>query len=262
MSINKLFLSIAAVALASNSHATLIALDIIAGANQQCDGKHDTWQVIARFNDANDKLLNVNDELFSLEFFTGGGELYNQAFGAGQPLNDFPSVGIGGEAYDSYVTTGATTFPHNTKINIEGEGEPLVQVIMGSSLSIDGLSWFYDGDPPPVSDLDLIPGNETFDVIIAQFTVDKNVGIHLGGNILWKNFGGNEINSPFVVDNIGAELCPWDLDESGGVSTADILLLFAAWGSDPCGPPDFNDDGVVNTSDLLALLANWGPCHK
>ena len=54
--------------------------------------------------------------------------------------------------------------------------------------------------------------------------------------------------------------CPWDLDESGGVATADLLLLFEAWGSDPDGPPDFNGDGIVNTSDLLTLFANWGPC--
>lgn len=120
MAINKCLLLIATVALASNSHATLIALDIITGADQHPDGLHDTWQVIARFNDANDKLLSVNGELFSLEFFTGGGELYNQAFGAGKPLNDFPSVGIGGEAYDTFVTTGATKFPHNTEISIEG----------------------------------------------------------------------------------------------------------------------------------------------
>ena len=54
--------------------------------------------------------------------------------------------------------------------------------------------------------------------------------------------------------------CPWDLDGSGSVSTADLLGLLAAWGTDPGGPPDFNGDGTVSTADLLELLGNWGAC--
>ena len=208
MSINKLLLSIASMALASNSHAGLVSVDIIAGADQHPDGLHDTWQVIARFSEANSRLLGVNavGGANSLDFFTGNGkDMYNQAFGDGLPLNDFPSVGIGGEAYDSYVTIGATTFPHNTIIIIQGGGQPLVQVIVGSEFPEDLLSWLYDGDPPPVSELDLIPDNETFDVIIAQFTIDDGVGFHLNDNIQWMNDdGGGDNNTPFTVDNIPA----------------------------------------------------------
>ena len=54
--------------------------------------------------------------------------------------------------------------------------------------------------------------------------------------------------------------CPWDLDGSGTVGTADLLMLLGAWGTDPGGPPDFDGDGSVGTTDLLELLANWGPC--
>lgn len=209
MSINKLLWSIATIALASNAHAGLIQVTIIPGADQHPDGLHDTWQIIAVFDDANDKLLSVGGEPFSLIFFTGGGELYNQAIYDGLPENDFPSVGIGGEAYDSYITIGATTFPHNTQFFDDTFGDwggnpPPVQVIKGSSFGGQG-GWFYIGDPPPVSELDLIPDNDTFEVIIAQFTVDMNVGFHLEGNIHWMDDGGTDGNfTPFVVDNIPA----------------------------------------------------------
>ena len=56
----------------------------------------------------------------------------------------------------------------------------------------------------------------------------------------------------------GEVACPWDLDGSGAVGTADLLALFAQWGTD--GPADFDESGTVDTSDLLILLANWGPC--
>ncbi len=51
-----------------------------------------------------------------------------------------------------------------------------------------------------------------------------------------------------------------DIDGDGNVGVSDMLLLFAAWGSDPGGPPDFDGNGTVGTSDLLFLFANWGPC--
>ncbi|MHC4427758.1 MAG: trypsin-like serine peptidase, partial [Planctomycetota bacterium] len=57
-----------------------------------------------------------------------------------------------------------------------------------------------------------------------------------------------------------AEPCPWDLDGSGSVGTADLLDLLSQWGTDPGGPPDFDGDGNVGTSDLLELLSNWGEC--
>ena len=58
---------------------------------------------------------------------------------------------------------------------------------------------------------------------------------------------------------IDANSCPWDLDDSGSVSTNDLLALFAQWGTD--GPGDFDKSGAVNTNDLLILFANWGPCE-
>jgi hypothetical protein len=52
---------------------------------------------------------------------------------------------------------------------------------------------------------------------------------------------------------------PHDMDADGSVGVTDLLLLLAAWGTDPVGPPDFDGDGTVGMSDFLILLANWGP---
>ena len=54
--------------------------------------------------------------------------------------------------------------------------------------------------------------------------------------------------------------CPADLDGDGTVGIADLLLLLAAWGTDPGGPPDLDGDGNVGVPDFLILFANWGPC--
>lgn len=56
----------------------------------------------------------------------------------------------------------------------------------------------------------------------------------------------------------GVQTTPWDLDGDGNVGIWDLLLLLAAWGTDPGGPPDFDGDGNVGILDLLTLLANWG----
>lgn len=64
---------------------------------------------------------------------------------------------------------------------------------------------------------------------------------------------------PVVAEYV---VCPADLNGDGLVGITDILLLLAAWGSDPVGPPDFDESGVVGIEDLLALLASWGPCPE
>ncbi len=65
----------------------------------------------------------------------------------------------------------------------------------------------------------------------------------------------------YVVFN-PVDPCPWDLDDSGHVSTSDLLTLIGLWGSDPGGPPDFDGNGNVGTEDILKLLGAWGPCPK
>ena len=38
----------------------------------------------------------------------------------------------------------------------------------------------------------------------------------------------------------------------------DLLMVLAAWGTNPDGDPDINRDGLVNVPDLLTMLAAWG----
>jgi hypothetical protein len=54
--------------------------------------------------------------------------------------------------------------------------------------------------------------------------------------------------------------CVEDIDGSGTVDTADLVMLLAAWG--PCDecPEDIDGSGTVDTADLVMLLAAWGPC--
>ncbi|MCH8823276.1 MAG: hypothetical protein IH984_07175 [Planctomycetes bacterium] len=61
-----------------------------------------------------------------------------------------------------------------------------------------------------------------------------------------------------LPDSCETPPCPWDLDSSGTVSVADLLVLFAQWGT--AGSSDFDGSGAVDTKDLLILFANWGLC--
>ncbi|NNF44542.1 MAG: hypothetical protein HKN62_16145 [Phycisphaerales bacterium] len=53
--------------------------------------------------------------------------------------------------------------------------------------------------------------------------------------------------------------CPADLDGSGDVGFADLLLVLAAWAK-AGGPFDLDGDGSVGFGDLLVILAQWGSC--
>ena len=60
--------------------------------------------------------------------------------------------------------------------------------------------------------------------------------------------------------HFGVPACPGDVDGDGMVGVPDLLLLLAAWGTNPGGPPDFDGNGVVADGDLSTLLEAWGPC--
>ena len=53
------------------------------------------------------------------------------------------------------------------------------------------------------------------------------------------------------------EDCLGDLNHDGQVSSADLGLLIALWGTDGA---DLNQDGQTNSADLGLLVAFWGPC--
>ena len=79
-----------------------------------------------------------------------------------------------------------------------------------------------------------------------------------------------DIASGVLVDTDGDGIpnkceCPGDVNGSGAVNTADLLIVIAAWGA--CGgacPADITPapcgNGVVNTADLLTIIGTWGPC--
>ena len=187
--------------------ADLIDVTIEASPFQHPDGDvWDTWRVVAHFDDLADQIALVgSSNVGLLYFFTGGGDIYNQPIFDGQTLNDFPSVGIGGEPYDSYVTIGATTFPAGVLFTPNFLGRwylvpPPAQIILGSSVGpVSNGAWFFFGEPPEV-------GNWGGNVVIAQFTVPQGVGLHLEGNIAWIPAvpGVGLVLTPFVVDNIPA----------------------------------------------------------
>lgn len=57
--------------------------------------------------------------------------------------------------------------------------------------------------------------------------------------------------------------CPADLDGSGAVDLADLILVLTGFGFPPPGSSgggDVNGDGAVDLDDLVELLAAWGAC--
>jgi len=265
---NHVFLAAAVIALiaSGSSRADFLDVDWILGPDQHPDGQHTTFRIIARFSDPNDRISAVSCGMgIDLIFTTSdGSDIYNQELFDGTTLNDFPTADspLFGEAWDSYLTIGATNFiDDNTQFSPDflgpwGGSPPPVQVILGSELHEEDGAWFYFGELPPVSSLeDVEEGNKTFDILIAQFTVDAGTDIYLSSNLNWFNTDGVQFNIPFAVNT---DPCPWDLDNSGHISTFDLLELFHQWGTN--GPGDFDESGAVNGSDLLTLFANWGPC--
>ena len=73
---------------------------------------------------------------------------------------------------------------------------------------------------------------------------------------------GPELVPPAQMQPLGnGDSCPWDCTRKPDmfVGVADLLALFAEWGS--TGLCDFNGNGV-GIGDLLILFANWGPCPQ
>jgi len=206
--------------LSSSASADLVEVNWQLSPYQHPDGLHITFQIYASFNNAGDRFSAVNglvgDGLNTLHFYTigssgkpgSGGNLYNQMDFDGISVNDFPSVGFMpgfGELYDSYVTIGQTEFPSNTQFSPDflgpwGGAPPPVQVIQGSEFHEDAGAWVFFGAPPVVGDLpDAVEGNETSDIVIAQFTLDAGMNFNLVGNIAWLDPLSGSNNTPFSV---------------------------------------------------------------
>lgn len=185
------------------AQADLVSVDVVAGPDQHPDGRHNTWRIVVRFDDSLDRIIAVAgspDPEYNPIEFSASSDLYNQALFKGLPLNDFPSVVWGGELYDSWVTIGETIGPQPVRFTGEFSG-PIAGNHWGPVT--DG-GWIWIGEPPTVGGFDSIPDNETFDVVVAQFTLDEGSAFTLTGNIAWILHEGDDMITPFEVGVIPA----------------------------------------------------------
>lgn len=67
-------------------------------------------------------------------------------------------------------------------------------------------------------------------------------------------FGAHDMPAPELT-------CPGDLDDSGDVNFADVLLVLAAWGPCEACPEDIDGSGAVGFEEILYLLSQYGPCR-
>lgn len=123
-----------------------------------------------------------------------------------------------------------------------------------------GSAFIFGYDPESsgwIEQAKLLPsGGEAGDLLGWSAAIDGDLAM-VGA--LGDDDSADGAGSAYVFD-VAACVCPADLDDDGSVGILDLLALFAAWGTNPGGPPDFDDDGSVGITDLLTLLANWGPC--
>ena len=250
-------------------NASLVSVEFVVSPHQHPDEDIYTYRIVARFTDPMDRIASVNSGAQNIKITLKRGVLFNQPQFEGDPINDFPSTSLGGEPWDTYVTIGATDFPHNVQFTpgflSDSDVPPKESVIQGCNIEEDNGAWFFFGAPPTVGQFDSVPGNETYDVVIAQFNVVPHSDIRFRGSLQWFPASGGSNNTPFELGNLSPRFHLADLNGDWNVNTQDLLLLFAEWGKTNYDtgpafcptPPDFNDDGVVDIVDLEFLLDNW-----
>ena len=138
--------------------------------------------------------------------------------------------------------------------------------VLAASAGGDKIAWYENmGGTPPVLIERVItedpdgngpqdgPADGARSVFPADFDGDGDIDILWGAKWAWTVAWEENL----LIHDL---TCPADLDGDAEVGILDLLLLLAAWGTDPGGPPDFDGDGSVGITDFLELLANWGPC--
>ncbi|MFK7961556.1 MAG: glycosyl hydrolase family 28-related protein [Phycisphaerales bacterium] len=113
--------------------------------------------------------------------------------------------------------------------------------IMRAAWSVDGLDW---------SDL-------------GPATVNVGGGTRIWGPVVTAGSPTELCTATFTGVRVLPPACPGDIDRSGSVDFADLLVALAAWGAcpAPCGP-DLDASGAVDFGDLLAILSAFGDCSK
>lgn len=196
----------------SSACADLVSVGVVQGPFQHPDGLHQTWRIIAHFDNTDDRIMAVvglpNDGYNTISF-EASNDLYNSILFI-DIFNDFPTgKPLGGETFDSYITIGATEYPHNISFTPDFLGDwggqpPPVSVILGDQWEEDDGAWLFFGAPPLVGQFDSIDGNETIDVVIAQFTLLKGSSFTFAANVAWIPTVGDYVITPFEVEVIPA----------------------------------------------------------
>ncbi|MEE8153900.1 MAG: PEP-CTERM sorting domain-containing protein [Phycisphaerales bacterium] len=159
-----------------------------------------TYRVVAHFS-GKDLMLawGAIPGIAELHFFTGNNVNLLNGDGAldGLKFGDF--AGFSNQAYDSWLTVGAT--------DIAGNATDYSPGFAGS----DGVTALLTNNTRSFDELDGLvfnsnPKNPWFgpDVVMAQFTLPEGNGFHLEGLVGWALAGAGFESTPFVVDNIPA----------------------------------------------------------
>lgn len=220
----------------------------------------------------------LGDLLFELVFGDGTGTdqfgrnvaIFNTIAIVGENLDDDNGDGSG-SVYIFDISDPAKPLQITKILSNDGSaGDGFGSVAINGSMAIIGASndddngaesgsaYLFDISNPakPLQLVKILPSDgETFGFFGGILAIGGESGneVALVGRVKEDDTG-----SVFVFDASVSTPCPWDLDKSGSVDTADLLALFSQWGTP--GAADFDKSGAVDTADLLILFANWGPC--
>lgn len=221
--------------------------------------------IFAQFTNPDDELYMVFGTTFTLPTLlttqTGQGFLNSPFGGDGPPsqmlLDKHPELN-----WDTFVTIGPAVYANDQPGSDLVMFDPGWPGLQDDPIVIENGSWYVLLANTDVGRAGNYPDLR---VRMARLVIDTdcNPGIIVGRvNIFYLNADNGGEATPVYDIGFGAlqPPCPADLTYDYSVDILDLLVLLAAWGTDPVGPPDFDCDGTVGILDLLELLADWGWC--
>ncbi len=150
--------------------------------------------------------------------------------------------GGGGAFYEGSTTVEACSISGNTA-NLGGG-------VYGSWCQIDLVDCHITNNTAALNGGGVM-GDLAAVTTLAGTTICGNDSTQIEG--AWSDLFGNTISDTCPAT------CQGDINSDNTVSSSDLQLLIAAWGSAD-GDIDFDGDGLVDIHDLLTLLERWGAC--